>query len=420
MSSLHQLTFSLKKGIHIQVGNPGHIVVKALPNNKRSGLSIVEKQINTKPRRFPGTTGNPFDVFLHKTVKLEKIPGVVFAVILFGIALLPAKLDLPRAFSFWSFFMIDWALLAALPRVGRSFGPAKPSVIALAIVRSLVAFLPFPSLVGIFLQFVGVLLVIWSFWIEPHHLTITHQKLMSKKIAPGSKIRILHLGDLHIERVTNRERKLNQLITELQPDLILFSGDFINLSYLRDPIAWEAARSVMQEWKAPLGTFVVTGSPAVDLEDVMPTLLQDLPVRWLRDQNVSIPFGDSHLDIIGLNCTHKPFIDVPMLETVAGRYPKDFTILLYHSPDLAPEAAKMGIDLQLSGHTHGGQVRLPFYGALFAGSLYGKRFESGRYQLKDLTLYVSRGIGLEGQSAPRVRFLCPPEIILWEIEGTRE
>jgi len=73
--------------------------------------------------------------------------------------------------------------------------------------------------------------------------------------------------------------------------------------------------------------------------------------------------------------------------------------------------------LQLSGHTHGGQVRLPVYGALYAASLYGKRFESGRRQVGDLTLYVTRGIGLEGKSAPRVRFLCPPEIILWEING---
>jgi predicted MPP superfamily phosphohydrolase len=88
---------------------------------------------------------------------------------------------------------------------------------------------------------------------------------------------------------------------------------------------------------------------------------------------------------------------------------------LYHTPDLAPVAAAQGVDLQLSGHTHGGQVRLPFFGALFTSSLYGKKFEAGRYQVGALTLYVSRGIGLEGKGAPRARFLCPPEMILWEI-----
>ena len=95
-----------------------------------------------------------------------------------------------------------------------------------------------------------------------------------------------------------------------------------------------------------------------------------------------------------------------------------FTILLYHSPDLAPQAAGLDIDLQLSGHTHGGQVRLPGLGAIVTGSLYGRRFQSGKYSLGNMTLYITRGIGLEGAGAPRVRFLCPPEITVWEISGS--
>jgi hypothetical protein len=102
---------------------------------------------------------------------------------------------------------------------------------------------------------------------------------------------------------------------------------------------------------------------------------------------------------------------------MAAGPPSRFTLLLYHSPDLAPEAAALGVDLMLSGHTHGGQVRLPWFGALYTSSLYGKRYEAGRYALGRGTLYVSRGIGMEGKGAPRVRFLCPPEIVLWEIEG---
>jgi predicted MPP superfamily phosphohydrolase len=85
---------------------------------------------------------------------------------------------------------------------------------------------------------------------------------------------------------------------------------------------------------------------------------------------------------------------------------------------MAPIAARMGIDLQLSGHTHGGQVRLPLIGALFTGSLYGKGFEAGRMELNNMTLYITRGIGLEGAAAPRLRLLCPPEIILWEISSS--
>jgi uncharacterized protein len=62
-------------------------------------------------------------------------------------------------------------------------------------------------------------------------------------------------------------------------------------------------------------------------------------------------------------------------------------------------------------------VRLPLFGALYAASLYGKRYEMGRRTEGDLTLYVTRGVGLEGKAAPRVRLLCPPEIVMWEISG---
>jgi predicted MPP superfamily phosphohydrolase len=94
-----------------------------------------------------------------------------------------------------------------------------------------------------------------------------------------------------------------------------------------------------------------------------------------------------------------------------------FQVLLYHSPDIAPQAAEAGIDLYLCGHTHGGQIRLPLFGALITSSKLGKRYEMGCHTVGNMTLYVSRGIGMEGGSAPRARFLCPPEITLWTLEG---
>jgi len=95
--------------------------------------------------------------------------------------------------------------------------------------------------------------------------------------------------------------------------------------------------------------------------------------------------------------------------------PDSFNILLYHAPDLAPNASTYSFDLQLSGHTHGGQVCLPLYGALYTGSLYKKAFEAGRYLVNGMTLYVTRGLGMEGAVAPRVRVLCHPELIVWDI-----
>jgi hypothetical protein len=318
----------------------------------------------------------------------------------------------------WGFYLSDWALLAALPYARKSFGPAQPPTLALALLRLPPALLPLP-LAGL-TQLIGTGLVIYGFWIEPHTVTVTHQTLQSAKLKPAPPLRVLHLGDLHIERLTGREHGMLAQIKSLQPDLILFTGDFLNLSNLRDPVAWEDCRAVLRALSAPLGVFTVTGSPAVDLDDIVPALLAEMPhIRWLKDEAVTVAHQGQAIEVIGLSCTHRPFADAPKLQSLLPAPPPlpRLTILLYHSPDLAPEAAELGIDVQLSGHTHGGQVRVPGYGALYAGSLYGKRFETGRYTLSGLTLYVTRGIGMEGKGAPRVRFLCPPEMILWELSG---
>lgn len=279
------------------------------------------------------------------------------------------------------------------------------------------AFLPLPwNLVP---QLIGTGLVVYGFWIEPHTIRLTQETLDSPKLKAGPPLRVLHLGDLHVERVTEREEQLLEMVDSIGADLILYSGDFLNLSYVDDPVAWSHARAILRELHAPMGVFAVSGSPPVDKPQVVVPLLDGLGIRWLRNEQVTLHHAGQAIDIIGLNCTHVPSIDELQLRELRRQRSDNFTILLYHTPDLAPQAAEAGIDLQLSGHTHGGQVRLPFFGALFTSSIYGKQFEVGRRQIGDFTLYVTRGIGMEGKGAPRVRFLCPPEITLWEISGTK-
>ena len=94
----------------------------------------------------------------------------------------------------------------------------------------------------------------------------------------------------------------------------------------------------------------------------------------------------------------------------------NFSILLYHTADFVEELENLNVDLYLSGHTHGGQVRLPFFGALTTLSKFGKKYEMGMYNIGKTRLYINRGIGLEGGSAPQVRFLARPEITVFDIE----
>ena len=83
--------------------------------------------------------------------------------------------------------------------------------------------------------------------------------------------------------------------------------------------------------------------------------------------------------------------------------------------DVIYYAAAENVDYYFCGHTHGGQVRIPFYGAFFTLSRYGKRFEMGLYKIRNTTMYVTRGIGLEGATPIKLRFNCPPEIVVYDI-----
>ncbi|MDX9864455.1 MAG: metallophosphoesterase [Anaerolineaceae bacterium] len=387
---------------------------------------IPEKDFS-KHKVFPGTTGNPFDVVLHWLKDYEHTPLICFVLTLIALTALGTVFSLiqhtlTRSLILFGIILIDWNLVAWLPRTGRSFGPVKPVILQLAIARCFFALIPFPLWLFVLIQLIGTAAVIYGFWIEPFQLKTTRMTLKTPKLQKGAALKILHLGDLHFERQTIRETALLQKINQLQPDLILFSGDILNLSYLHDEQAWQGARAIFEQFSAPLGVYLVTGSPAVDLEEILPDLLADLPVRLLRDEAVTIPVGGDQLTLVGSFCSHHPDQDGSALEKLTQSIEDNhsFRIFLYHTPDLAPVAARLGYDLQLSGHTHGGQVRLPFYGALFTGSLYGKQFESGLYQMNEMKLYITRGIGLEGAGAPRVRFLCPPEIILWEISSSIE
>ena len=104
-----------------------------------------------------------------------------------------------------------------------------------------------------------------------------------------------------------------------------------------------------------------------------------------------------------------------------------FSIFLHHYPDLVEDLAGQNarlaedgesrrVDLYLAGHTHGGQIALPFYGAIITLSEFGKKYESGMYKVADIVLYVNRGIGMDGGPSPRARFFARPEITVFEIK----
>ena len=331
----------------------------------------------------------------------------------------------------------DGISLALLPRKGRSFGPVTPPLLALALLRAALAFglgmalgqepvgegarsaptAVAPATIGVMLTVVlqaGITVIqIYATWVEPFRLTVTSLEFTSPKLQSGEPLRVLHLSDIHFEGWTPRERRLLEVARALAPDLIFLTGDYLNLSSVDSGSARQGVRDLLAELAAVAPTYAIIGSPPVDRPDVVPRIFAGLPITWLVDEVAEAEVKGHRLRLIGIRCTADHRRDGERLRRLcsAGWNPA-LQVLLYHSPDLFPLAAELGIDLHLAGHTHGGQLRLPLFGALITSSAFWKRYEAGLYRKGESTLYVSRGIGVEGKGAPRARFLAPPEVVL--------
>ncbi len=250
-------------------------------------------------------------------------------------------------------------------------------------------------------------------YIEPFDIQTTELHLAGPSEASGKPLRIVHLTDLHIERITRRELDLIERVKALQPDLILLTGDYANVDYLDDARTLRDTRWVLAQLSAPYGVYAVIGS--VDGPHVMEKVFTGLPITVLEDQVHRLQIGGQEIDLVGVS-NFGPTRDGQILSALMEQVPRPaYSILLYHTPDLIEVADRLQIDLYLAGHTHGGQVRLPVWGAIITMSAFGKQYESGLYRLNSTTLYVSRGIGLEGLSMPRARFLCPPELVVIDL-----
>jgi len=362
--------------------------------------------------KFPGEEGNPFDRILRHLQKINRIPIFLFFFLLFLSAGVFSLFNIENWLLLVLFSVTDSLIIGFLPKLKISFGPYKSQVLLLLILRALFIWFSFP--INLIFQILGSFLVFHGFINEPSELRIT--TIYHKFPTISSTFKFLHISDIHLEQPGIREKKLLRIVENLKPDFILYTGDFLNLSNIRDNKAIVNIISIFNQIHKISPIYYVSGSSAVDVEDTIKIIEKNLNPTRLNNSNILLNHEGININIIGITCTHQPHLDIKQLPPLLQE--DHINILLYHSPDLVYELnAEDQIDLMLSGHTHGGQVCLPIIGAIFTGSLYGRKLQKGLYQIHDTLLYISRGIGLEGLGAPRVRFLCPPEIIVWKINS---
>jgi predicted MPP superfamily phosphohydrolase len=251
-------------------------------------------------------------------------------------------------------------------------------------------------------------ILIWAiavdaFLIEPRRLEVSRVELRSPKLT--RPVRIAVVADLQADRIGDHERRALETVLESEPDLILMPGDYLHVGPRDYPrVAAELAELLRElDFGAPLGAFAVRGNTEYD----------DWP-RLFAGSRVTPLLETSSLDIGGLQLTGltaRDSFDAGLRLDSSSR----FHVVLGHAPDFA--LGDHDADLLIAGHTHGGQVRLPLLGPLMTLSRVPRAWAAGVTALPgDGTLVVSRGIGMERGRAPRLRFLCRPEIVIIEVQ----
>jgi len=221
-------------------------------------------------------------------------------------------------------------------------------------------------------------------------------------------LRIVHITDIHHGLYLPLQAVLDavELSNRLEPDIVALTGDFITYSrsYI-DPVA-----EVLGGVKARCGVFATLGNHDFRVgADPITRALRRVGVDVLRNQNAVIRRGRDTLYVCGIeDLGYKPDLTRAMRGVPEGAP----VLLLSHHPGIIRKAARAGVSLVLSGHTHGGQFRLPVVGSIYGKPLDRTRFKAGLDAMGGTQIYVSRGIGTV---VLPVRYRCPAEIPLFHL-----
>jgi len=261
-------------------------------------------------------------------------------------------------------------------------------------------------------------MALYSSVIARHEISIlTHTMRIDRLPDAFVGYRIVQLSDFHLEEYTEPFflEEIVRRVNHLAPDLVLLTGDFItrgSLNFLVERQAAHRCAEILATIQCPQ-RFAVLGNHDVAVNAAMVTAAlhaQGLPVLHNRFETLSLK-GD-HLHICG---TADPVTDVPNLSSAVPAAPVGPVLLMVHAPDYADDVVQHPrgplVDLMLSGHTHGGQIRLPFIGPTVLPSL-GHRYVEGHFRFGHLQLYVNRGLGAVGLP---LRWNCPPEITVFTL-----
>ncbi|MCS7265533.1 MAG: metallophosphoesterase [Armatimonadetes bacterium] len=241
----------------------------------------------------------------------------------------------------------------------------------------------------------------YGFW-ESFQIKLVHYHVRSLRFKNGEGFRIAHISDLHMTKIGLKEKKALDLVKEFCPDMIALTGDLIPLGK-----GLEAAEEFLRALSEIAPLFAVEGNSEVvnGLSRHFAKMVESLGGHWLHNEALEFRKG---IWVAGTADPHWRRDDI--VKTLSAIPSDAFCLLLSHSPDIVRYRESSRADLILCGHTHGGQIRLPFLGPLYIRARYiRKDLAWGMHELGNgAKVITTSGIGT---TRLPIRFLCPPEVV---------
>ena len=247
--------------------------------------------------------------------------------------------------------------------------------------------------------------------LEPSWIEVRTVSLSLPHLAPEfSGYRIVQLSDIHADRwmTAQRIQKIVGRVNEMRPDLVVLTGDFVT----RNAEQFAPSLAVLNELHPVDKTLAVLGNhDAWTNPDLIQQTLETAGVQVLNNRSVTLERPSAQLHVAGVDDI---WAGRDRLNEVLAALPANgAAILLAHEPDFADTSAATGrFDLQLSGHSHGGQIHLPFIKRVLPPLAY--KYPLGQYQVGSMIQYTNRGLGSSGIP---IRFNCRPEITIFTLKN---
>lgn len=252
---------------------------------------------------------------------------------------------------------------------------------------------------------------------EPNDPKVVRLEVSIKRLPEAfDGFTIVQLSDFHYgELCAIPIRRAVEIVKKLRPDMVVLTGDFITVPiwshFLHDKKQAandaEPCARMLREMNPPLGMFAVLGNHDVNSDHRWITeIIESNGIPVLRNRSIPIEKGSARFWLAGVDDVLEGTPDLDL--TLHSVPPSEPVVLLAHEPDFADQAVRYPIDLQLSGHSHGGQIWLPGIGAPWLPPL-GREYPRGLRKVGNLSLYTNIGLGTIRLP---VRLNCPPEVTL--------